>query len=202
MVIIGITGPSGSGKGAVSEHLRIAYGFAIIDADRVYHDIISSPSDCVSELAESFGNGIINGDGGIDRRALSPLVFGEENKDKLLLLNKITHKYVISEINKLIDKYREGGAEATVIDAPLLIEAGVDKMCDHVIAVVADKDTRADRIARRDGIDRTSALLRIESQKPDSFYEQKCDGLLHNDLDLKTLHSLVDQILRNRSIIK
>ena len=49
MVIIGITGPSGSGKGAVSEYLKSADGFTIIDADRVYHDIISFPSDCVSD---------------------------------------------------------------------------------------------------------------------------------------------------------
>lgn len=202
MMIIGITGPSGSGKGAVSEYLKSAYDFKVIDADRVYHHIISFPSDCVSELAASFGYSIVNSNGGIDRKALSHLVFGEENKDKLLLLNKITHKYVIAEINKLLDEYRESGVEVTVIDAPLLIEAGVDKICDHVLAVVADKSIRADRIASRDGIDKASALLRIESQKPDSFYAKKCDGLLQNDFDLKTLHSLADQYLRNRSIIK
>ena len=105
MLIIGITGPSGAGKGAVSEYLNTKYGFKVIDADKVYHQIISSPSDCVDELVEHFGKAILNENGGIDRKALSSLVFGEKNKERLLLLNEITHKYVIREIDELISAY-------------------------------------------------------------------------------------------------
>ena len=202
MKIIGVTGPSGAGKGAVSEYMMTAHGFKIIDADKVYHDIISAPSDCVSELAENFGKEIINDNGGIDRKTLSKMVFGEENKEKLLLLNKITHKYVVSEINGLIDKYSKEGAEVCVIDAPLLIEAGVDEMCDYVIAVVAPKELRAKRIAARDGIDEEAALLRINSQKPYSFYEEKCDFILQNILLLRDLGKIVDTCLRCEGLIQ
>ena len=93
MFIIGITGPSGSGKGVVSEYLA-AKGAKIIDADCVYHDLITSPSPCIDELVANFGKGILTDNGAIDRKKLAPLVFGESNKEKLLLLNKITHKYV------------------------------------------------------------------------------------------------------------
>ena len=202
MKIIGVTGPSGAGKGAVSEYMMTAHGFKIIDADKVYHDIISAPSDCVRELADNFGKEIINENGGIDRKTLSKMVFGEENKDKLLLLNKITHKYVVSEINGLIDKYSKEGANVCVIDAPLLIEAGVDEMCDYVIAVVAPKELRAKRIAARDGIDEESAMLRINSQKPYSFYEEKCDFILQNILLLKDLGRIVDTSLRCIGVIQ
>ncbi|MBQ8408699.1 MAG: dephospho-CoA kinase [Clostridia bacterium] len=202
MIIIGVTGPSGAGKGAVSEYLSSKYGFQIIDADKVYHGIISAPSDCVNELTEYFGKEILNECGGIDRRALSRFVFGEENKDKLLHLNKITHKFVISEINRLLSKYSCDGVEVCVIDAPLLIEAGINEMCDRVIAVVADKELRAERISRRDGIDKEAALLRINSQKPDSFYKENCDCLLSNDLCLKELGILVDQFIKCEGLIK
>lgn len=202
MKIIGITGPSGAGKGAISEYMNTVHGFKVIDADKVYHDIISAPSDCVNELAEHFGKAILNENGGIDRRALSKMVFGEENKEKLLLLNKITHKYVISEINKIIEKYAADGAEVCVIDAPLLIEAGVDEMCDYVIAVVAPKELRAKRIAARDGIDEEAALLRINSQKPYSFYEEKCDFILQNILLLRDLGKIVDTCLRCEGFIQ
>ena len=202
MLIIGITGPSGAGKGAVSEYLNTKYGFKVIDADKVYHQIISSPSDCVDELVEHFGKAILNENGGIDRKALSSLVFGEENKERLLLLNEITHKYVIREIDELISAYSKEGAEVTVIDAPLLIEAGVDKMCNYVIAVISDKDLRAQRIARRDGIDEEKALLRINSQKPDSFYKENCSWVLPNDLSLEELGLYTDQFLRCEGLIK
>ncbi len=202
MFIIGITGPSGAGKGAASEYLNTKYGYKIIDADRVYHDIISAPSDCVNELVEHFGKGVLNEQGGIDRKALSKLVFGEENKEKLLLLNRITHKYVTSEINKIIDKYTNDGVEVCVIDAPLLIEAGVNKICDRVLVVYANKEIRAERIAKRDGIDLEAALLRINSQKPDSFYEENCDFFLQNNLRIKELGLFVDLFLRCEGLIK
>lgn len=202
MLIIGVTGPSGAGKGAVSDYLKSKYGFKIIDADRVYHDLISAPSNCVSELSEHFGEGILNEIGGIDRKSLSLLVFGEENRENLLLLNKITHKYVMSEIEKTVESYSQSGADVTVIDAPLLIEAGVDKMCDFVIGVLADKNIRAERIAKRDGIDKDAALLRINSQKPDSFYEEKCFFLLQNNSNVKALEEFVDKCLKSGAIIK
>ena len=202
MVIIGITGPSGAGKGAVSEILARKYGYKIIDADKVYHNIISAPSDCVSELVESFGDDILNDIGGVDRRSLSKKVFGEENKSKLLLLNKITHKYVISEIDNIIREYKENGVDVCVIDAPLLIEAGVDKMCDHSIAVISDKDIRADRIAERDGIDKEAALLRINSQKSDSFYIDACDFIVPNNRRIQELELIVDSCLRALGVLK
>ena len=202
MIIIGITGPSGAGKGAVSEILARKYGYKVIDADQVYHNIISVPSECVNELVLSFGADILNEVGGINRRSLSKKVFGEENKNKLLLLNKITHKYVISEIEKIISEHEISGAEVCVIDAPLLIEAGVDKICDRVIAVISDKDVRAERIAKRDGIDKEAALLRINSQKSDSFYTDACDFILSNDLHLKELELFIDSCLRALGVLK
>lgn len=202
MFIIGVTGPSGAGKGAASEYMNTKHGYKIIDADKVYHEIISAPSECVSELTKHFGEGILTEVGGIDRKALSKLVFGEENKEKLLLLNQITHKYVISEINKIIEKYENDGAEVCVIDAPLLIEAGVNKLCDRILVVYADKEIRAQRIAKRDGIDLESAMLRINSQKPCEFYEDNCDFFLTNNLRLKELGLFVDSFLRCEGLIK
>ena len=202
MYIIGVTGPSGAGKSVVSQYLRKFHGYKLINADKVYHRIISGPSDCVNELVEHFGKEILNEEGGIDRKALAALVFGEENKDKLELLNKITHKYVIAKINKRVEKFTEEGEKFCVIDAPLLIEAGINEMCDLVYAVVAYKENRAERIAERDGIDFKDALLRIESQKPDKFYSDNCDVLLRNNLGFRELFYVVDMSLRYRGLIK
>ena len=202
MFSIGVTGPSGAGKGAASEYLNTRYGYKVIDADRVYHDIISAPSDCVSELVEHFGKGVLNEQGGIDRKALSKLVFGEENKEKLLLLNKITHKYVVEEIDTLLKSFEREGAEVCVIDAPLLIEAGVNKLCDRVLVVYANKEVRAERIAKRDGIDLESAMLRINSQKPYEFYSENCDFFITNHLRLEELGLFIDSFLRCEGLIK
>lgn len=199
MLIIGITGPSGSGKGAASSYLY-SKGAKIIDADAVYHSLITPPSPCIDELVSVFGKGILLDDGGIDRKSLSRLVFGEENKEKLSLLNKITHKYIIERINEMLSNYKNAGVSACVIDAPLLIEASIHEDCDFTIAVLAQKGTRIERIMQRDGIDRQTAERRVSSQKPDEFYKGNTDEVVYNDGDLAALFAKVDSILQKRRI--
>lgn len=199
MLIIGITGPSGSGKGAASSYLY-SKGAKVIDADAVYHSLITPPSPCIDELVSVFGKGILLDDGGIDRKSLSKLVFGDENKEKLSLLNKITHKYVIECINTILSDYKNAGASACVIDAPLLIEACIHKDCDFTIAVLAKKETRIERIMQRDEIDRAAAERRVNSQKSDAFYKENTDETIHNNGNLTSLFAEVDSILQKRRI--
>lgn len=199
MLIIGITGPSGSGKGAVSGYLY-SKGFKTIDADAVYHDLITPPSPCIDELVAVFGKGILLDSGYLDRKALARLVFGGENREKLSLLNKITHKYVIERINEILSDYKKSGVTACVIDAPLLIEAGIHKDCDLTISVLAQRNTRTERIMGRDGIDRAAAERRISSQKHDDFYKDNTDEVVYNDGDITSLIAKVDSILQKRRI--
>ncbi len=199
MTVIGVTGPSGAGKGAVSEILSEKYGFSVIDADKVYHAMVSSPSSCLDEIIRHFGNSVIGEDGGLDRQALSKLVFGDENRDKLTLLNSITHKYVVSEINRSVSQLRQDDISC-VIDAPLLIEAGLDDICDLVISVLADKAIRIERIALRDGISVENASLRVSSQKNDDFYIKNCDVTVYNNSDASLLEKDLSRLLSERRV--
>ncbi len=200
MIVIGITGPSGAGKGVVSKYLR-EQGIHVIDADAVYHDCITPPSDCLDELVRNFGRRILTGDGSLNRPALAAIVFGEQNKEKLLLLNQITHKYVLAKIKKTVSGLRAVGAEACAIDAPLLIESGLDQDCDFVLSVLAGADKRAERIAKRDSIDMEAAFKRINSQKPDDFYKESSDIVLYNDGEIEALLFDLNRYLKERGVI-
>ena len=197
MFVIGITGPSGAGKGVLSNILS-SLGMLVIDADNVYKDIIAPPSRCLDELVCTFGSEILNIDGSLDRKSLAKLVFGEENHDKLLLLNTITHKYVVQNIRETVEACRLHGEKACVIDAPLLIEAGLCSDCNVTIAVLADKAVRQERIVSRDGIPLEAAMSRINSQKDDEFYTSNTDHTIYNDADIETLKSKVIKILQDR----
>ena len=199
MTVIGITGPSGAGKGAVSAILHNKYGFNVIDADSIYHSLVSAPSPCLDEVRLHFGDSVINEDGALDRAALSMLVFGEENKEKLLLLNNITHKYVVGKISSDIEDSKSRNANC-VVDAPLLIEAEIQKHCDFTISVLADKQTRVDRIMSRDNISYEKALSRISSQKSDEYYRSHTDHVIVNDGDVSLLESSVAKILSERRV--
>lgn len=179
MKIIGITGQSGSGKGYLSAAFA-ALGYVHADADKIYHDLLLSSEELRRELVAVFGNDIEK-DGQIDRAALGKKVFGKKNARKLVKLNKIAHKYVCREYVKLIIALKEQNAKGLVIDAPLLIEARLHKLCDYTVHVYCDEETQIERIMERDSISREAALLRIRSQKPWSFYATQCDVSLVNN---------------------
>ena len=194
MFVIGITGPSGAGKGEISA-IFCEFGCAVINADEVYHELLIPPSECLDELVANFGDDILDPSGRLCRPALSAKVFGDENQEKLLLLNRISHKHVAEKIRAICSELSNLGTKACVIDAPLLIEAEMTRECDIVISVIADKEIRADRICERDGISKEAAYLRINSQKDDGFYIRNSDRVIYNDGSLSDLKSEVARII-------
>ena len=86
MLVIGLTGPSGAGKSVVAK-IFAAFDLPVIDADRVYHELLVPPSPCLDALTERFGVGILNTDGTLNRRTLGQTVFADP--DALSSLRKI-----------------------------------------------------------------------------------------------------------------
>lgn len=190
MKLIGLCGGSGSGKGAVSS-LFGNYGIPAIDTDAVYHDITSHPSDCLDALASEFGPSVVNG-GRLDRAALREIVFNSpDSAEKLNRLNAITHKYIIDETEKIISAYEKDGFRGVIIDAPLLFESGLDKRCDTVIAVLANREVRIARIMLRDGITLDAARARIDAQLSDAELVNRANIIIRNDGTIDELKSAV-----------
>lgn len=192
MKIIGITGPSGSGKSMLAAALT-ARGYLHADADAIYHDLLRTNAAMRDELVTAFGDGILK-DGQIDRTALAARVFGAHGKKSLLRLNKITHKYVCRACVKEIRAAADAGAKGILLDAPLLIEARLDRLCDLVVCVTAPTEMRVRRIVARDGISDAAALRRIRSQPNDAFYLKKCGYLLLNDGDAGKIDAAAREI--------
>lgn len=186
MYIYGITGPSGSGKSILCEYFSL-HGIPHINADALYHEMLVPPSAVVDALHSAFGDAIMNEEGGIDRRALSAIVF--HSPEKLDTLNKVVLPLVLCEMRRRISLLKTEGVSAVAIDAPTLIESGFHTECDTVIAVLSSKAKRIERIIARDNISEERAKARIEAQKPDSFYTDAADVVLQNDGNREALFS-------------
>lgn len=185
--VIGITGGTGAGKSVVSNYLK-EKGATIIDADILSREITKEGGIALPEIDKAFPGVIKNGV--LDRKALGRIVFSD--REKLLILNEITHKYII----KLTKEEIDASKGLIVLDAPLLFEAGEDKLCDKVIFVDADDEIRLERIMKRDGLSIEDAKSRINARNLDAV-KANCDFVIVNNGDAERLEEETLKIVSN-----
>ncbi|MBR4113920.1 MAG: dephospho-CoA kinase [Anaerotignum sp.] len=194
MKVIGLTGGTGSGKSVVSKSL-LAAGAVIVDADRIAHEIILKGEPAYHEIIEYYGTGILDAEGNIIRKKLGEIVFND--KEKLAFLNQCTHKYITAEVKRQIAEAKEAGtAKAIIVDAPLLLEAKLETVCDLVWVVYAKPEVRAQRVMARDGITYELAKARIANQKSWEEYRAAADAVIDNSKDLVHLEKQLDEIMK------
>lgn len=194
MKVIGLTGGTGSGKSVVGKSLAAA-GAVIVDADKIAHEIILKEEPAYQEIIEYYGTGILDEDGNIIRKKLGEIVFHDE--EKLAFLNRCTHKYICAEVDRQIAAAKAAGtAKAIVLDAPLLLEAGLEQVCDGVWVVYADPEVRAQRVMARDGVTYELAKARIANQKSWEEYKQAADTVIDNSKDLAYLQGQLSELLK------
>lgn len=196
MKVIGLTGPSGVGKGWVCRYLA-QFNIPSIDTDAVYHELLIPPSPCLDELVMTFGSQILS-NGSLDRATLATIVFSDTQK--LKQLNTITHKYILARTDVLLNMYREEGRQAAIVDAPALFESGYDANCDFVITVLADKGLRLKRIIARDGLSPHAAEKRLNAQKSDEFYSARAKYTVINNGNDAVLNRELLSILKKEGL--
>lgn len=179
MKIIGLTGPSGSGKSLFCLAAKQFKNVTFIDTDITARQVVQKGKPCLDELTCAFGSVILLPDGNLNRKKLASICFSDPLKHKEL--NKITHAFIIREIKLEIENLKKQGFDAVIIDAPLLFESGLNKICDQTVCVIAPYQTRLERILSRDGIDKNDAILRLDSQKNDEFYTSQSHICITNN---------------------
>ena len=176
LTIIGITGGTGTGKTTALNVIK-EMGGLIIDADELYHTLLSSSEPMLRALNERFPGAIPEGTH--DTKALGEIVFS--NPEELRALNAISHKFVGEEIGRALTDWAKSGGELAAIDAIALIEGGAANICKATVGITAPTEARITRLMEREGISREYAELRISAQKPNEYFEKNCDYTVSND---------------------
>ncbi|MBQ6848140.1 MAG: dephospho-CoA kinase [Clostridia bacterium] len=179
MKIIGLTGPTGAGKSSLTATAK-GFGFKVIDCDLLARKAVEKDTEGLKALVSAFGEDILNPNGELDRKALGAKAF--KNKENTELLNETLLPCIV----KLVEKECDGDV---LLDAPTLIESGLNKKCDAVIGILADREIRLKRITKRDNITEDDAMLRMNAGKPDDFYKENCDYIIYNNGNTAELKS-------------
>lgn len=203
MMIVGITGSFGAGKSTVAGFFK-KQGAFVFDADKIAHEALLKKAACYEKIVKIFGNKILKENGEIDRRCLGRIVFD----DKLLLkkLCDIIHPYVIKRIKRDIKGLRRiKGSAAAVLDASLLIEAGLRGLVDKLIVVKAGSRRQIERCRKNYGLSGKEVMARIKSQMPIGEKIRFADFVIDNSKSKKRTRGEARKIwerIRPRTIRK
>ncbi len=174
--IVGLTGGIGSGKSTAASCFS-QHGAVVIDADEISRELTAPGSPVVDELAQEFGNDILQTDGSLDRAALAAIVFN--NKDSLARLNAIMHPKIRAEALRRIAEVKPH--QIAVYDMPLLVETNSVDMCDAVVVVDLDPARQVQRLMAGRGMSSEQAQSRIVNQVPRELRNQVATWVIDND---------------------
>lgn len=192
MITIGVTGIMGSGKTLASGMFGLL-GAEVICADKIVHDLLGSGEALPEKVADVFGEDVLDGSGAVDRKKLSEKVF-QRSAGSIERLNSIIHPEVVNIIEDKLTSARVRGVRAVVIDAPLLIEAGLDKKVDYIVCVRSSREKAVERLAREGRAGPEDFRNRMRFQMPASGKEKRADFIVDNNGSVRETESQVRKI--------
>ena len=216
MLDIALTGGIGSGKSTVAEMLA-AKGGVHLNADAIVHELQQPGGAVFNAMIERFGEGIVSGDGTLNRQAVADIVFNDESQ--LKALNEIVHPEVRAEMQRRRDEHL-GQGRVVISEIPLLVEsrlkankAAADKASQTagaaaqsaaqadaspqpnfagIVVVTADSEVVLSRLASR-GVSEEDARSRMKNQASNEERLAIADFVIDNSGSPSSLEAEVDR---------
>jgi dephospho-CoA kinase len=194
MKVIGITGGIGSGKSLVARIMKEKHGAYIVNTDGIAKEQMEPGGISYPGVVEYFGTGILSEDGSIDPRKLSGIVF--QDKNRLQVLNRLTHPNVLLAVEQERGQVRAGGAHPYfIIETALMIESGYASVCDEVWYVQAYPETRRSRLKTDRGYSDEKIDAIFTSQSKDEDFLHHFPIVITNNGDILDLEQQITAIL-------
>jgi dephospho-CoA kinase len=189
--VIGIIGGIGSGKSTVADELS-SLGCAVINADAIGHELLND-AEIQGELRRRWGDNVFTAVGEVDRGLLADIVFG--SRDDLDALNGILHPRIGQEMSRAVElaAYDES-VGAIVLDAALLIEAGWDGLCSHVIFVDTPRENRLRHVREQRQWTEENLLSREKMQISLDIKRSRCDYCVDGSSSVSHLRQQVRKL--------
>ncbi len=196
MQVVGLLGGVASGKSTISRLLAEA-GAGVLDADRAGHEALRLPE--IEQVARSrWGESVFGADGRLDRSRLAQIVFAPppDGLQERQFLEQLTHPEIGQIIRRQADALAERSCAVAVLDAPLLLEAGWDRLCSTLVYVDVPRDLRLARALRR-GWTSAEFEAREQAQLPVETKRARADLILENAGDMEETRKRVTRLWRS-----
>lgn len=197
--VIGLTGGIATGKSTISKMFK-SFHIPVIDADKIAREVVEPGKTAYDHIVRTFGKGITQGDGTIDRKKLGQIIFSDEQKRKQL--NEIVHPAIRRKMIDRRDEYLKQGERAVVLDIPLLFESDLTHFVDQIIVVYIPEALQLERLLKRDHLNKVDALKRIRAQLPIEEKVKKADAVIDNQGSIEESFEQLEKILIDWNIIE
>lgn len=192
MPLVALTGGIASGKSTIARRLA-EHGAVIVDADQVVREVQETGSPVLAAIAAEFGDGMLRGDGSLDRAGLGARVFGDAAA--VQRLNAIVHPAVRVESQRQFDAAFAADPDAVVVyDVPLLAEARLGDPWDLIVVADSPADVRARRLVEQRGLSEAEAAARIGSQVSDDERRRIADVVIDTAGTIEQTLSQADEL--------
>ncbi len=193
MKIIGLLGGVASGKSIVAEKFRNR-GAVVLDADRAGHEVLRL-AEVQEAVRRHFGPEVFTSEGAVDRKALARIVFAPSpaGPRELLTLEKITHPEIRRRLIQQIQQATVAGSPAAILDAPVMLKSGWDRICDVIAFVDCPETLRRSRAVAR-GWSEKDFSAREASQESIEAKRARADFVIDNSGSLEYTETQIERL--------
>jgi len=186
--VVGLTGGIGSGKSTVGKLFR-ELGITVVDSDQVAREVVKPGSAALRKIARHFGEGILLDDDTLNRAKLRQLIFQSE-KEKTWL-ESLLHPIIRRETQLQLERSESPYA---VLESPLLLEMGQDRIVDRVLVVDVPEDIQIARAMARDNNTekQIKSIIKAQISRPDRL--KRADDRIDNSSDIDSMEKQVTHL--------
>lgn len=189
---IGLTGGIGSGKSTVAG-LFLQLGAGVVDTDDIARQLTTSGGGAMTAIAKTFGPGVIQPDGSLDRAAMRQLIFGDSQARNRL--EAILHPLIRQEAAHRVEEATE---HYVLLVVPLLVETqAYGDLIDRILVVDCDEARQIERTMKRDGLTEAAARAVLSAQASRLQRLERADDIVDNQGDLNHLKRQVETLHRH-----
>ncbi len=191
MLTIGLTGGISSGKSTITSWF-LEKGIIVLDADQIVRQLQKPGSQLLYDLAHEFGPSVILENGELARDVLGSIIFHDEAAKQKL--NAMIHPLVKQKLVEGMEQAKARGEQLVVLDVPLLFESGFESLVDRTLVVYVPREIQVKRLMKRDQIDESYALAKINSQMSLEKKRDLADYVLNNEYSMRELRTQFEQM--------
>ena len=185
--IIGLTGGIGSGKSTVARMFG-ALGVHWVDADDVARQVVEPGTQALRAIADHFGDGILQDNGGLDRAALRQKVF--EDPEQRRWLEALLHPIIREELIRQLSP-EDYALPYVMLVSPLLLETNQHELVDKIVVVDVPEEIQIERTMARDSNSREQVERILAAQMPRATRCEKADALINNAQPMELVQASV-----------